>query len=594
MSEHKMLCMGCMEPLDGAGVCPHCGYDDSVPSLPSYLQPKTVLDGRYIVGKLYSLNGESAVYIGYDTNAEEKVFIREYMPDALCSRTREAPDLKVNAGAVVQFKNYMSEFIELNKSVARLRTMSHILAPIDMFSQNNTAYVITQYTDAITLKQYLADNAGELTWEQVKKLFPPLLTTLACIHNAGVLHRGICLENILVTDRGELLLTGFSIPAVRTVNTDLAPELYTGYSAPEQYASSDWIGTWTDVYAVAAVMYRLLTGCMPTEPMARVGNDDLLEPAKINPNVPANVSKVIMQAMRLNCDQRIQTVTDFVTKLFDQPSYMQKMPNGATQTIPIQVPKQQTSKSRKKKKKKKNNAAVANAFMLLGACVLIGFVVAAFVMLARMLLPPTGEQPVTSGTVSDIPPIVSNVGTSNEIVSSVTEVTPPQISSEATTTARPQGNPFVMPDLLGQRYDSVASNPTWKERLEFDVTYDYSDEYEKGLIYEQDIEKGTTLYPIQKVKISVSNGLKVVEIPDFFDPDTGARMTREEYIAILDGLNIKYSCRDIETPNEMSGYVMAVYCAETGGEVGGEINVAEGNTLYVDVSVFTPGLSLAG
>ena len=591
MSEHKTLCMGCMEPLDEAGVCPYCGYDDASPSQPSYLPPKTVLDGRYIVGRLLSSNGESALYIGYDRTSEEKVFIREYMPDALCFRNRESPEIKVSSGSIVQYKNYMSEFIELNKDLSRLRSAtSHIVAPVDMYSQNNTAYVILQYAEAETLKQYLADNAGELTWDQVRKLFPPLLTTLACIHNAGILHRGICLDNILVTDRGELLLTGFAIPEVRTVNTDLAAELFTGCSAPEQYASAEWIGTWTDVYAVAAVMYRLLTGCMPTEPMARVGSDDLLEPAKINPNIPANVSKVIMQAMKLNCNQRIQTVTDFVTKLFEQPSYMQKPPNGSTQTIPIHVPKQQPERRSSSKKKKKRSAAIANVFMIIGAIALIAIVIAAFVMLARMLLPETGVNPLQTGSTSGY---VQTVQTPPGTTATEPPVTAEPETTPAASETKPKGDPFVMPNLIGQRYDSVAENQIWKERLEFEVTYDYSDDYENGLIYEQDIEEGTTLYPIQKVKIAVSKGLKIVEIPDFYN-EAGERMTKDEYVAILDGLNIKYECRTVETIDEMSGYVMDVYCSEAGGGVGAMINVAEGNTLYVDVSEFNPNMGFAG
>ncbi len=592
MSEFKTLCMGCMEPLKEAGVCPYCGYEDGSPSLPSYLPPKTVLDGRYIVGRLLSSNGESALYIGFDRTADEKVFIREYMPDALCTRTRESPDLKVNVGAVVQFKNYMSEFVELNRAISRLRTMNHLVAPTDMFSQNGTAYVILKYTDAVTLKQYLADNAGELTWDQVKKLFPPLLTTLACIHNAGLLHRGICLDNILVTERSELLLTGFSIAAVRTVNTDLAPELYTGYSAPEQYASSEWIGTWTDVYAVAAVMYRLLTGCMPTEPMARVGNDDLLEPAKINPNVPANVSKVIMQAMRLNCDQRIRTVTDFVTKLFEEPSYMQKHPNGSTQTIPIQVPKQSGKQPSKKKSRRKKTAVIANVFMVIIALALIGILITGFVLIAQMFLPDANIGIPNDGSL--------NVQTGPPFSSAPTQPTEPTTEPPVTTPApdtsatssQPAGAMFAMPDLLGKRYDSVVSNSVWTGKLEFDVTYDYSEEYENGLIYEQDIESGTFLTGLTKVKISVSKGLKVVEIPDFRD-EMGIAMLKEDYIAILDGLNIKYECREVDS-FEPTGRVLAVYCKETGGEVGGQINVAEGNTLYVDVSYFNPNMGIAG
>ncbi len=592
MSEHKTLCMGCMEPLEHPGVCPNCGYDDSSPAPSGYLRPKTVLDGKYIVGKMLCKNGESALYLGYDSQSEEKVYVKEYMPDAICSRAGDTQEIKVYPNAVVQYKNYMSEFIELNKELTRLRTMSHIVAPIDMFSQNNTAYVIMKYTEAETLKQYLQDNAGELTWDQVKKLFPPLLTTLGCIHNAGILHRGISLDNILVTDRGELLLTGFSIAAVRTVNTDLAPELYTGYSAPEQYSAVEWVGTWTDVYAVAAVMYRLLTGCMPTEPMARVGNDDLLEPAKINYNVPANVSKVIMQAMRLNCDQRIRTVTDFVTKLFEQPSYMQKMPNGSTQTIPISVPKQQPSPKKRKKKNRKRAAAIANVFMIIGAAVLIGIVVAAFVMLARMLLPETNPLPAPDSVTATTPQVVNTAPTSEApaVTTSPTETQPPV--TEATTASTQSGVLFAMPDLLGKRYDSVVGNSIWQGKLELEPTYDYSEEYENGVIYEQDIELGTELRGLTKVKVKVSKGLAVVKIPDFMKED-GTKMTKEEYAAILDPLNIKYEYRT-EDSLEMSDLVLGVYCSDNGGEVGDDINVAEGNTLIVYISNFNPLIEAAG
>ncbi len=579
MSERKTLCMGCMNSYDGQGSCPYCGYSDNVPYNSSYLAPKTVLDGRYIVGKLLTANGESAVYIGYDNVAEEKVFIKEYMPDVLCYRSPNGTELMVDQANIVQYKNYMSEFVELNKSLSRLRTMSHIVAPKDMFSQNNTAYVILQYADAISLRQYLSDNAGELTWDQVKKLFPPLLTTLSCVHNSGILHRGISLDNIVVTDRGELKLTGFCISAVRTVNTDLAPELYAGYSAPEQYHSSEWVGTWSDVFVVACVMYRLLTGCMPTEPMARVDRDSLLEPARINSHVPPYVSKVIMQAMRLSGETRIRTVTDFVTKLFDQPGYMEK--HVTTQTIPVQTPRRSSSRSKKKKS--------SNAPALIGAVLLLVIVGVVFALLFSLFLPGTSQGDNPSDNVNTGSDIITNASQSVATVDS----TPPVSTESSTTSQTPTGNAFVMPELVGKEVEKVTGADTWKDRLSFDVIYDYSNDYESGIIFEQDIEKGTLLYPVTTVKIFVSKGLAVVEIPDFIGED-GAILTQDEYILLLDALNIKYEIRTIETPAELSGYVLSVYCQENGSEVGGLINVKEGNTLFVDVSVYSPGLDIVG
>lgn len=589
MSEYKMLCMGCMEPLsEGQDVCPNCGLSVNAGNLPSYLQPKTVLDSRYIVGKLIKSNGESATYIGYDNTESRKVTIKEYMPDVLCQRAKDGSELIVDQNYVVQYKNYMSEFAELNKSLARLRTMSHIVAPTDMFTANNTVYAVFPEVEGITLRQYLQDNAGELSWDQVKKLFPPLLTTLACIHNAGILHRGICLDNIIVTDKSELMLTGFAIPEIRTANTDLAPELYDGFSAPEQYSASEWEGTWTDVYAVAAVMYRLLTGCMPPEPMSRIGNDSLMEPNKINPHVPANVSKVITQAMRLSCEQRIQTITDFVTKLFDQPSYMTQLPRGATQTIPIQDPKEKRQDTKKKKKKKSNAGNIA---MIIGAVLLVVIVVAAFLALISMLLPDTSgdtETTTASTSATTAAPVTTAATTETEAAESTT------VSSDETeTTTATSGTLFVMPNLIGKKYTSVVDSDTWKGRLEFEAIYDYSDEYEREYIYDQDIPEGTDLYPVTKVKLYVSQGLAVVEIPDYMNED-GTRMTKEEYVALLDDLNIKYECRDVETPDTLSGYVMDVYCAQTDEGVGGEINVKNGNTLYVDISVFSPTVDVVG
>ena len=583
MSENNMLCMGCMQPLEGQNTCSLCGHNNELANPTAYLQPKTVLDSRYIVGKLLSSNGESGLYIGFDNVTNSRVFIKEYMPDSICTRSKAGSEIVVNQGSIVQYKNYMSEFIELNKALSRLRTMPHIVTPIDMFTANNTAYVISQYCEGITLNKHLHNNAGELSWEQVKKLFPPLLTTLSCVHNAGILHRGISLENILVTDRGELKLTGFSIPAIRSLNTDLAPELSVGFSAPEQYSVTEWEGTWTDVYAVAAVIYRLLTGCMPLDAMSRVGNDTILEPSKINDHIPANVSKVIMQAMRLSCERRIKTVTEFVTKLFEEPSYMDKT---TTQTMPFQAPKkgEEAKKAKSKVRVKKNSSD--NKGTVAASLLLMLIVAAAVVALVTMFMPNI-ENPNQGDNVTDIPSYVTTVTTDTP-----SDTTTAPITTEQVTT-QPSGSMFVMPSFVGKLYSNVSTSETWKNRIEFEVEYGYSEIYGVGYIYDQDVPSGTALYPIAKVKVYVSQGISNVEIPSFINY-FGERFSKEEYADLLDSLGIKYEFRELSTPYEESGYVMGVICAETGAGVGGTINIIEGHTLYVDISVYNPDESAAG
>ena len=215
----------------------------------------------------------------------------------------------------------MAEYTELNKSLAKMRSLSSHLSPtLDLFAENNSTYAVYEYIDGVRLVDYLKENAGELSWSEVSAMFPPLFTTLSLVHNAGVLHRGISPDTIYVTDKGELKLTDFCISAVRTANTELKNEIFSGYAAPEQYSAASRQGTWTDVYGICAVLYRILTGSKPDSANVRLEKDNLYTPQELNSNIPKHVSDVIMKGMSLSGDDRIQTITELVTALFDQPA----------------------------------------------------------------------------------------------------------------------------------------------------------------------------------------------------------------------------------------------------------------------------------
>lgn len=173
MTEINRLCLGCMNEKESDGPCEKCGYSNDAPYLPSYLALGTVLNDRYIAGKLLSYNGEGATYIGFDKVTGTKVTIKEYMPDTLCSRKKGDPQIIVDPNQLPLYKTYMSEFVELNKALLKARSMTHIQTVLDIFPQNNTAYVIFEFINGITLKNYLANCSGELTWDRVKELFPP-------------------------------------------------------------------------------------------------------------------------------------------------------------------------------------------------------------------------------------------------------------------------------------------------------------------------------------------------------------------------------------------------------------------------------------
>ena len=166
MEEKLNLCLGCLEEKHGEGPCIFCGYSDETPHLPSYLSPGTTLNDRYLVGRLLRYNGESATYLAYDAVMRKKIWIKEYMPDTLCARVRGSSLISVNQQNLAPYKTFMSEFTELNKLLSKMRTLSHVNPALELFAENNTTYVTFDVIEGVTLKEYLQENAGELSWDR--------------------------------------------------------------------------------------------------------------------------------------------------------------------------------------------------------------------------------------------------------------------------------------------------------------------------------------------------------------------------------------------------------------------------------------------
>ena len=585
-----------MEPKDSEGVCPLCGYSPDVPSLPEYLSPGTFLNDRYIVGKLLRFNGEGADYIGFDTVTSSKVTIREYMPDTLCSRAKDSSVIAVKQNCVAQYKAFMSEFVELNKMLAKMRTLGHINPAIDMFGDNNTGYVVFRYIEGINLAKYLKEHAGELTWDEVKKMFPPIFTTLSLIHNAGLVHRGISPENIIVDEKGELKLIGFCIADARTANTELASEVYSGYAAPEQYSSSNWQGTWTDVYGICALLYRILTGTAPTNAMERIANDTLLPPKSLNNNIPSNVSKVIMNGMSLSGELRIQTVTELVTQLFEEPEFNKPRPAAQTQTISI--PKQHSTKGPapvSAPAKRSDRMSRRKVFVI---AAVVTCIVAFTGMAVLMMTLDDNSSQITNAitqasTIETLPDSqsISVADESGEIVTtslpaSAAEADPGTLPTLAVietgsvsdgiseqTTIKPGATVYIMNDLVGKNYDTIK-NSSANENLTIIPEYIYTDEYEKGIIFEQSIEKGSNYEKGTEVTLKISMGPAKVVVPEFFG------LNKKDYFDILNASGIKYEEKTYETDNTLNDYVAWISI-----EPGEYIDLEAGEVLSVFVAL---------
>lgn len=515
------LCWGCMEPLpQGESVCPRCGYDKTAARLSSDLEPGSKIDGRYLIGKRLKQNGEGITYLGLDLNFGCKVLVREYLPLQLCSRVAGSPLVNVAPDHLAQYKALMIEYTELNKALAKQRGLSHLNPALDLISENNTTYAVYEYLEGRTLLTYLRENAGELSWKTVRRIFPPLFTTLSILHNAGILHRALSPDTIFVTKDGELKLSGFCISAVRTGESELEAELYDGYAAPEQYGTVQQQGTWTDVYGISAVLYRILTGCRATDAPTRMDYDSLVPPADINPEIPKGVSDAIMRGMALESAQRIPTVTDLVTELFEGT---EEPPRAAAprraepveeiyEEPPVREPAPREREDVYAREGEEEAAAQPSVFERIRAPILIAvlfFAIVTIVVLVFLrLLNRYGDQPLDEG----------NRWSSMEGSNVVT-------AAPADSSSVPDYD-SIMPQLVGMNFqikkDAMAG---W---LELEPEYVFSEEYRKDTIVEQEIEEGTPFMSGSTVKVKVSKGSSKIAIPDFYGCTLDTYLTKLE------------------------------------------------------------------
>ena len=575
MKNDIKLCMGCMNELDEDGICHYCTYTDDIPHLQSYLAPHTVLNDRYIVGKMLSYNGEGASYICYDMVSSQKAVMREYMPDTLCEREMKSKNLIINTDCLAKYKTYMSEFQDMNRTLTRMRNLGSICTAKDMFSENNTCYVVLEYIEGVSLKKFLQANRGYLQWSQVKKLFVPLFTTLSIIHNAGIIHRGISPENIIVTTDGKLKLTGFSISSIRTAGTALSPEFYSGYTAPEQYSSLEWQGTWTDVYSIAAVIYRILTGYVPPDANNRLHNDTMIPAYRINPHIPRHVSNVLMRAMSVRGPDRIQSISDLVSELFESVPQPSTHVKGATQTIPVVKPRdlereaELEAREREKAqaaelKRKTTNVLTIVGFLLLGLLLIVGIY-----LLYQVFSPPEEEDSSKM--------IVTNAVDDEDSEILIVESHDVTIKQDDSVEESPYGTGAIMPNLVGQRFEAVerelGSSFTIRTK-----TY-YSELDQKGIVTSQSIPPGTEYDParMNKLTLEVCLGSPTIPVPDF------EGLPKKTYLDMLNEQNIKYSTVEEESYTVPEGYV-----TRTNLDPGYMINIAEGEVLIVYISSGIP------
>lgn len=546
ITEERYLCMGCMSRLDENGKC-RCGYDENAPTDSACLPIRTVVGNRYLVGRMISMNGEGITYICFDTENEERAFIEEYMPQNMAKRNELTGEVTPLSGYEAQYKCLMTDFYDLFDALRNFRHNDYIIPVTDVIYDKNTAYAVHKYVKTISYGDYLTHNGGEFTWPQVKKLFMPLFTTLTYLHSNGFVHRGLSPESIRVNAKGQLMLSGFGTASLYTKGSAIEPELSEGYSAPEQYSSSSWQGEWTDVYSIAAVLYKSLTGTLPVSAAERRENDTLCPPEELEQNVPSNVSDAIMNAMQLSVEYRTQSIDDFTAELLEssKSNTMMYDPQKAGETSGEDIFKK-TEPIREKpirkryedEEPKRGRKIPWGLIMFIIAMVVLLGVLAFLFRYSKELL---------------------GFGNSNKSSSSVSDSEIDEISDGN------GGYDVVVPNFVGRYREKVEGNETYHQfKLVFEEENNSS--YPEGMIFDQSIKDKSQVDEGTEIVLKVSVGPEKVPMPQCVG------MTIEGARAALDALGIVYQ----EVPNFSTQYEYNIVYEQSAAE--GE-EVATGNTL---------------
>jgi len=494
MNESLTLCPGCMNaPADEYG-CSVCGYIAGSPANPLHLPAGSVLAERYMVGSVHKKDGEGYTYIARDRVTDRRVWVREYLPDALAGRNRRTLEAVARAGSETQFKSLRGDFLEIAACLQHTDAPDGILPVIDHFEQHNTAYAVYPYLEGITLAGYLQTGAA-LDWEQTHLLFLPVLSSLSALHEKGVIHRGISPETLFLDTEGNLLLTDFLVAPARILKSELNANICAGYAAPEQYSLSSWQGTWTDVYAVAAVMYFALTGQTPPVSVNRVKQDTLRPIAAFGLDMPAYAAEAITAALVLAPDRRVATAGDLVQRMRKpQPTDPTARPMQAASA-------NYTAGSRSKKKKKKKRRRRYSNFP---------YYLLSLVLSTALLVPlvNSGFREFAGVDIFDKEYTLSMQGGSSQA---------PSTGLDTSGGGETANNVYKLPNFVGQYLDTIKTDRNYVVKYEIVEVHEHSESVPTGMVIEQDVAAGTEVPDVITVTLTISKGQQ--PLPDLKNMD---------------------------------------------------------------------------
>ena len=527
--EATRLCPYCLQPLPGvAQSCPHCGKSFAGRNPGGTLPVGTVLAGRYTVGEMLSIDGEGILYRGAENLGRFRVTIKEYLPITLTAERTAESTLRPKTGSEVLFKTTRMDFADLYRSIQRITPANGLEAVLDVVEANNSVYAILENLGGTPLDQWLENHPGTIRPDDACTMLQPVFEGVAAMHKIGLVHRGICPENIRVMENDRCRLAGYATVGLRTAGSGLHEQLYEGYSAPEQYSTAEFEGRYTDEYSLAAVFYRMVCGQAPVPAAQRIVADSNPRAKSVNGSLPLYVSQVLQLGLRLRPMERIQTVPQLYQALSSK-EYTAELTRTMKPETPVRTAQPEPER---KEHLLSLKALLAGIVILLSILILLTL----WSVLSQHI-----HQPAASAAESE------------------------PASSEVMV---PQN---LVPNFIGMDYTQVQNNREYTSMYLFYVTEEYSDTAPAGQIIQQEPSADTVLKAGETIRLVVSKGPQMAEMPNIIG------FTQDGAVKELEARGLVASCfMVVNDGSYASGCVV-----RTSEEPGTKVEVGTVITVYI-------------
>ena len=527
--EATRLCPYCLQPLPGAAQsCPHCGKSFARRNPGGTLPVGTVLAGRYTVGEMLSIDGEGILYRGAENLGRFRVTIKEYLPITLTAERTAESTLRPKTGSEVLFKTTRMDFADLYRSIQRITPANGLEAVLDVVEANNSVYAILENLGGTPLDQWLENHPGTIRPDDACTMLQPVFEGVAAMHKIGLVHRGICPENIRVMENDRCRLAGYATVGLRTAGSGLHEQLYEGYSAPEQYSTAEFEGRYTDEYSLAAVFYRMVCGQAPVPAAQRMVTDSNPRAKSVNGSLPLDVSQVLQLGLRLRPMERIQTVPQLYQALSSK-EYTAELTRTMKPETPVRTAQPEPER---KEHLLSLKALLAGIVILLSILILLTL----WSVLSQHI-----HQPAASAAESE------------------------PASSEVMV---PQN---LVPNFIGMDYTQVQNNREYTSMYLFYVTEEYSDTAPAGQIIQQEPSADTVLKAGETIRLVVSKGPQMAEMPNIIG------FTQDGAVKELEARGLVASCfMVVNDGSYASGCVV-----RTSEEPGTKVEVGTVITVYI-------------